>query len=206
MSIKNKTKKSTASGILALGFAAAALPFTITSADANGNTTETVTDSETVTLKADIPKLCKFESTFNSGNIDIPLLPDSGRPNFMEWVNASASITCNTVADVELESAYGGMVHDGIHIDGNPDNLGSDYLTSFDYAATLSHGGDDLATLDTANGPINAALSSDPQEGFTSGNVPHDETLNLRIKPENVSGVLQAGKYRDNLTVKLIPK
>jgi len=206
MSIKNKTKKSTAGGILTLGFAAVALPFTITSADANGNTTETVTASQTVTLRADIPKLCKFESSFNGGNIDIPLHEDTGKPHPIMTANASANITCNTSADVELESAYGGMVHDGIHLSGDTNDLGGEYLTSFDYTATLSHDGDDLATLDTANGSINTALSSGPQQGFTGGNVPHDETLDLEILAHNTSSVLQAGNYRDNLTIKVIPK
>jgi hypothetical protein len=197
MSIKNKTKKSTASGILALGFAAAALPFTVSTADANGNTTEKVTASRTVTLSADIPKLCKFGSGFG----DITVNVDHNGDVAPIPVTKYANITCNTAADVELESANGGMVHDG-----NPDNLGGDYLTSFDYTARLLHGGQELAKLNTANESFDGPESSGVKEGFASGNVPHNQTLDLEIKPENVSGVLQAGNYRDSLTVKVIPQ
>jgi len=205
MSIKNKIRKSTAGGIFTLGLAAVALPFTITSADANGNTTEKVTASQTVTLRADIPKLCKFGSGFG-GNINIPLDEDNGKPHPIMTATASTNITCNTSADVELESEYGGMVHEGVHVSTDTSELGDGYLTSFDYTATLSHGGSTLAELDTANGSIETTLSTGSQPGFTSGNVPHDETLDLEIQAHNTSSVLQAGNYTDNLTVKVIPK
>ncbi len=197
--ILNKNRFSTGNSIFALGIAAAAIALGSAPAHASG-----ATASETVTIEAEIPTMCQFDGT-GFGQINITNLMNGRPAGTFSKAEATASVTCNTAADVELESTYAGLVHKGVHIaeTGSPaseDPLGGDYLTRFDYIADLKDGGTSVVNLDTASGTTLASVTS------AFGGMPTNKQLTLEIVPAEVTGVLQAGTYKDELIVRVIPQ
>jgi hypothetical protein len=188
---KKNNPFSTACSVLALGITAAA--FAGAPAHANGTYAE-----NQITLEAEIPNMCSFDQSFDSDNkIEITNL-HNGRPaGDNSKVERTATVTCNVAASVELSSEHGGMT---LFPPTNP--LGAPYLTSFDYAATLTTDSGDVVTLDTASS--NTAIA-DASSAF-GGSMPTELPLTLEIVPEAVTGVLQAGSYRDTLTVRITPQ
>ncbi|RIA56342.1 hypothetical protein [Dichotomicrobium thermohalophilum] len=196
--IIKKRGRFSANPVIAMGVAAVALSLSGASADAND-----VTATETVTIRADIPKICEFDSSF--GDLDLPLTA-SGRPNAMQALTADATITCNTTASVELESQHGAVVHHGVEILGNQSALGTEYLTSFDYTATLKQNGTQVVQLDTSSTSGTGTPESISAASAFGGAMPTSLPLTLEVVPEEVSGVLQSGTYVDDLKVKIIPQ
>lgn len=196
---ERKNRFSTNSSVLALAVATAALSFSGLADDAIGSPA-----SETVRIKADIPTMCQFDQSFGQINIENLI---NGKPAGSNSVaQATAVVTCNASADVELESTHGAMVHFGVHIAEAPalqeDPLGGDYLTQFDYVATLEdESGNTVVDIDTASASGPASV----QSAF-GGVMPSAQQLTLEIEPEHVTGVLQPGEYRDELVVRIIPQ
>jgi hypothetical protein len=196
---ERKNHFSTNSSVLALAVATVALSFSGIAEDAIGSPA-----SETVRIQANIPTMCQFDESF--GQINIENLINGKPAGSNSAAQATAVVTCNESADVELESTRGGMVHFGVHIAQVPAMqeapLGGDYLTRFDYTATLTDqgGGLDFISLETAGatGPVSAQASLNA--------MPSAQELTLEIEPEHVTGVLQAGEYRDDLVVRIIPQ
>ena len=187
---KKNNPFSTACSVIALGIATVA--FAGAPAHANG----TYAENE-ITLEAEIPNMCSFDTPFGS-EIEITHL-HNGRPaGDQSKVESTAQVTCNVAASVELTSNGGGMA---LFPPGN--DLGAPYLTSFDYAATLKANDANVVTLDTASG--NNTATADASSAF-GGNMPTELPLTLEIVPEDVAGVLQAGSYRDTLTVRISPQ
>lgn len=187
-----------ANSVLALALATVGLSFGMSADNAIGETAE-----EIVRIEANIPKMCQFDEYF--GQVDIVELMD-GKPDSASPAEATARVTCNAIADVELESTHGGMRHFGVHITEAPPlqetPLGDPYLTQFDYTATLADGnGQEVAQLDTAN-----ASGTITEQSAFGGVMPTGQDLTLEIRPQNVAGVLQAGRYRDELVVRIIPQ
>ncbi len=186
---KKSNSLSTAGSVLALSIAASA--FAGAPAHANG----TYAENE-ITLEAEIPNMCSFDQPFES-DIEITQLHNGKPAGDFSKVESNAQVTCNVAASVELTSNRGGMA-----LFPPGDDLGDPYLTSFDYAATLKTDTADVVTLDTASG--NTALA-DAGTAF-GGSMPSELPLTLEIVPEDVAGVLQAGSYRDTLTVRITPQ
>jgi len=201
MTIKKKNPYSTAGRAFAFGAAVAALSLGIVTDPANANGT---TASQTVEIRADIPTMCQYEGSFDS-SLNLPL--HNGRPaGELSQAETTNNITCNTAADVELVSRYGGAVHREIHIRNNESPLGGDQMTSFDYIATLEDSSGVLATLNTADtGGINSEETSGLASAFDSSSIPSNTQVTLEIEPEEFMGVLQSGTYIDEITVKVIP-
>ena len=202
MIINKNNQFPTAGYVFAVGVTVAAAWFTVMSTAARATD---VTASHTVQLRADIEKICRLTDSFSS-HLDFRLA--EGQPAgsiFKE--STSADITCNTAAGVELVSEMGAVVHRGIHVIGNETAIGNDVLTDFDYTARLTQSSEVLAQLNTAdNDAILTEETSGVQTAFDIADISAGVTLDLEVEPEDVMGVLQSGKYIDNLTINIIPQ
>ncbi len=206
MTLNKQTERFTARTLLAggaVGFALA-LGATATWANSiedcsafNGNSL-----CEELTITAEVPTSCELAG-FDTYNLTMNVADGN-----LSGSSTTSTFTCNTATDIQLVSVNGRMQHSAHDLPQiQADNTllsGSEFTSYFDYTASVSDGGNELYSLDTAT--VDPGEAPGMQEAYGVHAATASTTLALTVTPQQPSATLQSGTYEDTLIVVIAPR
>jgi hypothetical protein len=206
MTLNKQTERFTARTLLAGGAVGFALALGATATPANSieDCSAFNGDSlcEELTISAEVPTSCELAGFDTS---DLTMSVADGQ---LSGSSTTSTLTCNTATDIQLVSVNGRMQH-SVHDEApfaaeNTLLSGSEFTSYFDYTASVSGGGSELFSLDTAS--VDPGQAPGLEEAYGVDTATASTTLTLTVTPQQPSATLQSGTYEDTLIVVIAPR